>query len=50
MLDNNKRTADAGKATAKCMTHNVSGGYSREAHAQSLDDIRDFIREAFGLR
>jgi dienelactone hydrolase len=50
VVDNNKRTAEAAKATAKCMTRTVSGGYSREAHAQSLDDIRGFIREAFRLR
>jgi hypothetical protein len=32
------------------MTQSVSGGYSREAHAQSFDDIRGFIRDAFRLR
>jgi dienelactone hydrolase len=47
--DANKPTASAAKAVARCMTHGVSGGYSREAHAQSLQDVRRLVREAFRL-
>jgi dienelactone hydrolase len=50
VMDNNKPAASAAKAAARCMTKGVSGGYGREAHTQSLQDIRGFVRETFRLR
>ena len=37
----------ARKALAHCMTLGVSGGYSAQVRAQSMQDIRGFVREAF---
>jgi dienelactone hydrolase len=45
----NKPTASAATAVKRCMTRGVSGGYSREAHAQSLQDIRGFLSATFRL-
>lgn len=50
VMDNNKPTGRAAEAKARCMTKGVSGGYGREAHTQSLQDIRGFVRETFRLR
>jgi dienelactone hydrolase len=50
VMEQNKPTANSRKAAARCMKRGVSGGYSREAHMQSLQDIRGFVREAFRLK
>jgi dienelactone hydrolase len=50
VMENNKPTGNSGKAVARCMKRGVSGGYSREAHIQSLQDIRGFVREAFRIK
>jgi dienelactone hydrolase len=50
IMENNKPTGNSAKARAHCMTLGVSGGYSSQAHAQSLQDIRNFMREAFRLQ
>jgi dienelactone hydrolase len=50
VTERNKPTGNSRKAVAHCMKLGVSGGYSREAHMQSLQDIRGFVREAFRLR
>jgi hypothetical protein len=49
VMEGNKPTGGRAKAVARCMTRGVSGGYSREAHTQSLKDIGGFVREAFRL-
>jgi hypothetical protein len=50
VMANNKPTGNSVKALARCMKQGVSGGYSREAHIQSLQDIRGFVREAFRIK
>ncbi len=49
VMENNRPTPTAKKATAHCMTLGVSGGYSAKVHAETLQDIRGFLREAFKL-
>ena len=46
---NGKPTASLRKAQAKCKTPGVSGGYSPEARAQSMQAIRGFLSAAFKL-
>jgi dienelactone hydrolase len=50
VMENNKPTGNSSKAVATCMTRGVSGGYSREAHLASLEDIRGFMRDALRLK
>jgi dienelactone hydrolase len=47
VAENNRPTANAKKALAHCMTLGVSGGYNAQVRAQSMQDIRGFVREAF---
>ncbi len=49
VMENNQPTSTAKKATARCMTLGVSGGYNAQTRAQSMRDIRGFVREAFKL-
>lgn len=49
VMEGNKPNGNGKKAAARCMTHGVSGGYDKQVHAQSLQDIRGAIREAFRL-
>ena len=50
VMENNKRAATAKAATAHCTTLGVSGGYSAQTRAQSMQDVRRFVREAFKLQ
>jgi dienelactone hydrolase len=50
VMENNRPTATAKSATAHCMTLGVSGGYNPETRAQSMQDIRSFVRHAFKLQ
>jgi dienelactone hydrolase len=50
IAENNRPTATAKKATAHCMTLGVSGGYNAQVRAQSMQDVRGFVREAFKLQ
>jgi dienelactone hydrolase len=50
VMDNGKPTGNSRKASASCMTYGVSGGYNAEVRAQSMQDIRGFVREAFKLQ
>jgi dienelactone hydrolase len=49
VVENGKPTGDAAKALARCMTRGVSGGYDREAHSESMQDVRGLLRAAFRL-
>jgi dienelactone hydrolase len=49
VMENGKPTGNSRKASASCMTYGVSGGYNAEVRAQSMQDIRGFVREAFKL-
>ncbi len=44
VVENGNPTGNSKKASASCMTHGVSGGYNAEARAQSMQDIRGFVR------
>jgi dienelactone hydrolase len=50
VMENNKRSPTAKAATAHCTTLGVSGGYSAQTRAQSMEDVRRFVREAFKLQ
>jgi dienelactone hydrolase len=50
VTENYKTTGNRKQALAACMTLGVSGGYSAQVRAKSLQDIRGAIREAFQLR
>ena len=50
IVEDNKPARDRKKAMASCVTFGVSGGYSPEARAQSMQAIRGFVRSAFRLQ
>ncbi len=50
VVENNKPTGNRPKALARCMTLGVSGGYNRQAHTETLQDIRTLVRDAFRLK
>ena len=50
IVENNRPARDRKKAMASCVTFGVSGGYNRDVRAQSMSDIRGFVRSAFTLQ
>ena len=50
VVENNKPTGNRPKALARCMTLGISGGDNRQAHTETLQDIRTLVRDAFRLK